>query len=483
MNPITVVTLGTGCEAYLTRGAYRALQGASKVVLRTEQHPLAPFIKSEGIAYETLDSLYDECEDFDTFNTAAAVSLLSLAQSSPICYAVSDPAFDNTIGALLKLQGTDGNITILPGVSHADRCLSLLAHQTPAVRLYAASEFQSARVTPGEPLLLCELSSRESASGCKLHLMSLMPDDLVVSLIQGDGESGELTRYDIPLFELDRQASYNHLSAVYVPAAMLDQRIRYDMDDLIEVMMRLRAPDGCPWDKEQSHETLLKDLLEESYEFIQAVRDEDIDHMYDELGDVLLQVVFHSEIARQHGEFDINDVTTAICQKMIERHTHIFGSEKAETAEDVLVNWEAIKRKQRGISSTSEAMDDVSTGLSPLMRASKVQHKAAKVGFDFESAQDALKKVYEEADEVAENIRNGEDPEMELGDLLFSIVNVSRLLGANPDIALFTATNKFISRFRKMEIMIKKAGKCIQDLTLSEMDVYWTAGKRDGERV
>ncbi|MEG1472381.1 MAG: nucleoside triphosphate pyrophosphohydrolase, partial [Clostridia bacterium] len=270
---------------------------------------------------------------------------------------------------------------------------------------------------------------------------------------------------------------------VYVPAVPLEKRTRFDMDDLVHVMKRLRAPDGCPWDKEQTHESLLTHLLEESYEYVQAVRDGDFDHMYDELGDVLLQVVFHAEIARQHGNFDLADVTTAICQKMIERHTHIFGTAKADTAADVLTNWEAIKRKQRGITSNAQAMDDVSTGLSALMRASKVQHKAAKVGFDFASPADALQKVYEEAEEVAQNLHAGENPEEELGDLLFSVVNVCRLCDKNPDISLFSATNKFIERFRFMENEIKKSGKCIEDLTLSEMDVYWCLGKQGGERV
>ncbi len=483
MNPLTVVTLGTGGEAFLTRGALRALKDGGRVVLRTGRHPLSDFLQSEGIAFETLDPLYDECGDFDTFNRAAAVRLLSMCESGPVCYAVSDPAFDNTVMTLQRLKPRGADVRVLPGVSHADRCLALLELQSPSVRLYAAAEFETARVSPLEPLLLCELHSRECAGICKLKLMELLPEETPITFITGDGATGELRSAPIPLFELDRQSAYDHLTAAYIPAVALEKRTRFDMDDLIAVMTRLRAPDGCPWDKEQTHESLLTNLLEESYEYIQAVRDREIDHMYDELGDVLLQVVFHAEIARQHGDFEINDVTTAICRKMIERHTHIFGTATADTAEDVLTNWEAIKRRQRGITSHAQAMEDVSTGLSPLMRASKVQNKAAKIGFDFSSAREALEKVYEEAGEVSENLDAQADPEMELGDLLFAIVNVCRLSGKNPDIALFSATNKFISRFRHMENAIKKSGKCIEDLTLSEMDVYWDAGKRDEQRV
>jgi len=321
--------------------------------------------------------------------------------------------------------------------------------------------------------------SRLDALTAAPHRMLFFCGTLNLIIASGWWLAHLVARYTgVPLFALDRQPAYDHLTACYVPPIEQVDRKRYNMDDLVAVMTRLRAPDGCPWDKEQSHESLLTNLLEESYEFIGAVRDGDVDHMYDELGDVLLQVVFHAEIARQHGDFDIDDVTTAITCKMIERHPHIFGSVKADTSAQVLDNWDAIKRSQRGIKSVAEAMDDVSTGLSAAMRADKVQHKAAKIGFDFPDALSALAKVHEEADEVRECLTLGENPELELGDLFFSVVNVCRLCKKNPDIALFSATNKFIDRFRKMEKSIEKAGKSTGDLTLSEMDVYWEAEKQ-----
>ena len=478
MATLTIVSLGSGGEEFLTRGTDRLLHEAKQLVLRTERHPMAEYLRSEGIQFETLDSLYEDCDDFDMFNKAAAVQLLTLLKQGDVCYAVSDAAFDYTVFTLQRLKPRETDVRILPGVSIAERCLALVDRDSCAVRILTASEFGSYRLTPQEPLLLCEMHSRECAGDCKLKLMQLMPEEMTVSLITGDEKTGELRREDISLTELDRQPHYDHLTAVYVPGVDMMSRTRFDMDDLIRVMMRLRAPDGCPWDKEQTYESLLPSLLEESYEYIQAVRDEDIDHMYDELGDVLLQVVFHAEVARQHGDFDILDVTTAICQKMIERHTHIFGNAVANTADDVLVNWEAIKRKQRGITSIGQAMEDVSTGLSPLLRASKVQNKAAKVGFDFADAKEALSKVYEEADEVAQCIDQKMDTEEELGDLLFSVVNVLRLCGKNGDIALYGAISKFISRFKGMEKHIKNAGKRIEDLTLSEMDVYWNTEKQ-----
>ncbi|MBP3646249.1 MAG: nucleoside triphosphate pyrophosphohydrolase [Clostridia bacterium] len=476
---LTIVTLGTGNEMFLTRGVEKALYAAQHVVLRTERHPMVDFLRVEGIAFESLDALYDACEDFDAFNRAAAVKLLSLAKEANVCYAVSDASFDTTVSTIQRLKPRDAQVVLLPGVSHAERCLSLIENHRDAMRLYTAESFLLSRVSPEEDLLLVELHSRECAGECKLKLMELMPEEEEITFITGNEKTGELKRSTIPLFELDRQKHYDHLTAVFIPGVEMLKRERFDMDDLMHVVRRLRAPDGCPWDREQTHETLLTDLLEESYEFIQAVRDEDIDHMYDELGDVLLQVALHTEIARQCGEFNLNDVTSAIAGKMIERHTHVFGQVKADTSEDVLNNWEALKREQRGIQTHADAMDNVSTGLSPLMRAAKVQKKARKVGFDWDSAQEALYKVHEEADEVLDNLKKGVDPAEELGDLFFAAVNVCRLCKKDPDLALHFATNKFIHRFRKMENAIKTAGKSLEDLTLSEMDVYWNAGKRD----
>ena len=477
MNEIRVANLSTGDESLLTMETTVLLASAELIVLRTARHPIARWLDKHNRQYQSLDDLYEACEDFDAFNQAAAVKLLDLAREREVCYGVTDASFETTVSTLQRLKPRDARVTVLPGVSHADRCLALLEEKPMGVRLFAAEEFRAARVSPTEPLLLCELHSRVCASDCKLRLMELLPAEAELRFFSGD-ERGALSVRAVPLCELDRQPAYDHLTAVYVPALALEARKRFDMDDLCAVMRRLRAPGGCPWDREQTHESLLTNLLEESYEFIDAVRQQDVDHMYDELGDVLLQVVFHAEIARQHGEFDSNDVTTAICQKMIERHTHIFGTAKADTYEKVLDNWEAIKRRQRGITSVTQAMNNGSTGLSPMMRASKVQHKAAKVGFDFPDATAALGKVHEEADEVLDCFARGIDPEEELGDLLFSIVNVCRLCGKNPDIALFAAIQKFVGRFQKMEISIKNAGKSIEGLTLAEMDVYWEAEKQ-----
>jgi tetrapyrrole methylase family protein / MazG family protein len=482
LHTITVATVSTGNVSLLTVQTLEALRAAQTRVLRTGQHALSAWLTQNALPFETLDSLYEQSEDFDAFNASASKRLLTLAQAGDVLYAVPDAAMDSTVTELQRIAAADTSLVFLPGVSHTDRCLAALGLPAGSLRMCSAQAFRDSHISPGEGLLLCELHSRECAGDCKLNLMRLLTDDTLVTLLTGR-EDGTLEKVEMPLFELDRRPAYDHLTACYVPPIPMESRTRYDMDDLVAVMKRLRAPDGCPWDKEQSHESLLTNLLEESYEFIGAVRDGDAAHMYDELGDVLLQVVFHAEIARQHGDFDIGDVTTAITGKMIERHPHIFGSVRADTSAQVLENWDAIKRKQRGIHSVSESMRDVSTGLSASMRAEKVQHKAAKVGFDFPDALSALAKVHEEAEEVRDCLIRQINPETELGDLFFSAVNVCRLCEKNPDIALNTSTNKFVDRFTKMEKSVQKAGKSIEALTLSEMDVYWEAEKQEKPSV
>ena len=236
MHPITVVTLGTGDELFLTRAVEKALHQAKQVVLRTRRHPMADFLRGQGVAFTSLDSLYEECEDFDVLNQAVAVKLLSLCRESPVCYAVSDAAFDTSVAALQRLKPRDAQVTVIPGVSQAQRCLALVEGDTSGLRVYTATEFLLSRISPRENLLLLEMHSRECAGDCKLKLMELLPDELPVTLIVGREEDGSLQAKEIPLMEMDRQPAYDHLSAVYVPAVPMEQRSRYNMDDLVRTM-------------------------------------------------------------------------------------------------------------------------------------------------------------------------------------------------------------------------------------------------------
>lgn len=254
----------------------------------------------------------------------------------------------------------------------------------------------------------------------------------------------------------------------------------YGVNDLIDIVEILRSPGGCPWDREQDHKSIRRDFIEETYEVIEAINKDDRDLLLEELGDVLLQVVFHTQIEREKGSFDLNDVADGICKKMIERHPHVFGDVSAETSEQVLDNWDVIKKRTKQQKSQTESMLSIPREFPALMRADKVQKKAAKVGFDWDSVDGAFQKVSEELAELKEAVTMGvvENANEELGDLLFSVVNVSRFISVDSEEALTCATDKFIDRFSKVEKMAEEKGIDMKETELSELDKLWDIAKQ-----
>ncbi len=255
---------------------------------------------------------------------------------------------------------------------------------------------------------------------------------------------------------------------------------KYEFSDLIDIMKLLRSEQGCPWDREQTHESLKKYLIEETYEVLEAIDMNDKDKLCEELGDLLLQIVFHARIAEEEGRFNISDVITGISSKMVSRHTHVFGKDKAETPDQVVENWEEIKKKEKGMKSQTEVLKSVPSNLPALMRSYKVQQKAAQVGFDWDDIDDAFNKVLEELREFkdvykSKNVARITD---EMGDVLFAMVNVSRFLNIQPELALTGTINKFIKRFEYIETESAKAGKELTSMNLEEMDKLWDVAKK-----
>ena len=251
----------------------------------------------------------------------------------------------------------------------------------------------------------------------------------------------------------------------------------YDLKDLEKIVSILRAPGGCPWDAEQDHKSLRRALLEESCEVIEAINEEDPDHLKEELGDVLLQVVFHADIEREEGRFDLTAVADGVSKKLLFRHPHVFGDVEVADSAEVLVNWDALKRQEKDQETYTDTLTAVAKSLPALWRAEKVQKKAKKAGFDWPDCTGAVDKLSEELDELKEAIAQGSNMEEELGDLLFSVVNVSRFLKADPEEALNTATEKFISRFAKVERMALSQGKDMAQMSLEELDKLWEQAK------
>ena len=251
----------------------------------------------------------------------------------------------------------------------------------------------------------------------------------------------------------------------------------YDVRDLEEIVRILRAPGGCPWDAEQTHESIRRNFLEEAYEAVEAIDEQSPDHLKEELGDVLLQVLFHARMEQEAGRFKLDDVADGVCKKLIYRHPHVFGDVSVSGTGEVLTNWEELKRKEKGQATNTDALHAVARSLPALWRAEKVQKKAKTAGFDWPDISGALDKLSEELNELKQAVAEGTNVEEELGDLLFSAVNVSRFLKVDPEVALGKATDKVLDRFRKVEAQAAAQNRSMEGMSLEELDKLWEHAK------
>ena len=471
MHTITIVALGPGSPDLVTLGTLKHLQKAKTLLLRTARHGAVKLLNEQGIAFQSLDSLYDESEDFDAFTQSAAQAVLELAKKTPLTYAVADPSCDASVRLLTQMVGD--SVRLLPGVPLQ---APFLQAALPRLPVLVSSAVDLPVVSAQQALCVFELHSKALAGDIKLRLLDVYGEQAEL-LFFPPGEAASRKYISTRLTELDRQPRYNHTSGFILLPQKLLERERFDPEDLLAIMRILRAPDGCPWDREQTHQSLAKYLVEEANEAACALLDEDWEAAAEELGDVFLQLAFHAVVGEEHATFTWGEMLQSICLKLIRRHPHIFGGQKLDTAQEVLASWEQIKKAERGDATTGGRMLEVPRGLPPLMRADKVQRLAAKAGFDWEKAEQALEKVHEEAAELLEALQSSRGAQDELGDLLFSCVNTARLMGVSADQALHYATEKFISRFNWMENQIKKDEKHWNLLTSNEIGVYWERSK------
>lgn len=254
---------------------------------------------------------------------------------------------------------------------------------------------------------------------------------------------------------------------------------RYDINDLISIIALLRTPQGCPWDREQTHESIKKNFIEETYEVIEAINKHSVEGLREELGDVLMQVALHCQMESECNNFDFNDVCNELCQKLVIRHPHVFGDVKAENTQDALKSWDSVKQQTKGYKSRYQSMVSVPIELPALMRAQKVQEKASKAGFDWRDKDGAISKINEEINELLNAVEHNSQPEIEdeFGDLLFSCVNVSRFLNVDSEEALKKATDKFIKRFQIVEKLADEKGISMKVSSLEELDMLWDKAK------
>lgn len=468
MKTITIAPLST--PQTMTRAAWDAVLHADTLYLQTSEHPSAKPVLDAELVFTTMDDLYETAVDFDELNDAIAERLVS---GGDCVYAVMGDGCFAQLPAIEKAAEKHGfRVDVLPGVSYAKAAFPKLQD----AQIYTARTLPK-RIDPDMPLYIQELDNPIIAGEIKLALSEIYPDEWPVTLatMQQDGHYSYRT---FPLSELDRKRTLFAGSVLYVKSATFEERTRYGYYDLVAVMQRLRAPGGCPWDREQTHESLKADLIEECYELNDAIDEQDDAHIVEELGDVLMDVVFHSVIADEQGRFNENDVADGIVKKMIYRHPHVFGSEKAESSTDVLKRWDELKQKEKNQKTQKEVLCAVPKRFPALMRSAKVQKRAGKVGFDWSNANEALPKVYEELEELKAAMNGSGNLSEEAGDLLFAAVNVIRLLGLDPEQLLHDASDKFISRFGRMEELAKADGFELSELSLAEQDVYWEKAKK-----
>jgi tetrapyrrole methylase family protein/MazG family protein len=481
MGEIVVIGLGPGDFGLVTGQTLALLETRPALYLRTARHPAVAGLAGRGIPFTSYDCLYEKYATFDEVYAAIAADVVARAGNERVVYAVpgSPAVAERTVALIREAAGAAGlGFSVLPAMSFLDLLYARLGLD-PVAGLTVTDAADVAALPPelGTALVVTQVYNARVASEAKLALMELYPDDFPVTVARNLGLADEEVR-TVPLYELDRLPAIDHLTSVYV-ARPPRRAAAFSLDPVVDIMARLRSPGGCVWDLEQSHPSLRRYIVEEVYEVLEAIELADADKLCEELGDLLLQIVFHARIAEECGDFSMQDVVDTVTDKMVRRHPHVFGDISVRDAAEVVVNWEKIKRREHP-GERPGVLDGVPKGLPSLMRAFKLQAKAAKVGFDWNSVAPVWEKIYEELDELRRAADGGarEAVEEELGDVLFSVVNLARFFDIEPETALNVTNNKFVRRFARVEAAVKGRGLKWKDFTLEQLDELWNEAKK-----
>jgi tetrapyrrole methylase family protein / MazG family protein len=540
MPSIIVAGLGPGAWEQVTLEVKALLESATVVYLRTRTHPTADHMPSH-LEVRTFDYLYERESRFETIYRRIAESLVETARQSsdPVIYCVpGHPAIGEASVRHLRAMAPDKgvDVRIMAGLSFLEPVCTALAldpleHGLQIVDGTELAGFTGARtvsddapkskiqnpkseepflfspysipvepaafpalagISPMYPVIVTQVYNDRVASACKLALMERYPDEHPVTVVLNAGVPGQEQVIETTLAEMDRGHGINHLACVYLrPLEPL--QLPREFDSLVYVMGRLRGPGGCPWDREQTHDSIKHHLLEEAYEAVDAMDAGDPETLAEELGDLLLQVVFHSQLAVSGEEFTLADVVGHIVSKLIRRHPHVFGDVEVTGAEHVLRNWEVIKAGEREAKAKAgrkfEAAQAAEQGLEgtglllsvprampSLERAQQLQVRAARIGFDWNEIEGVFDKVREELGELQAE-ESKEKRTEELGDLLFALVVLSEWMGINAEEALRRANDKFINRFTGMEKTIVGRGGKLRGMSVEDMDRVWNEVK------
>ncbi|WP_379971455.1 nucleoside triphosphate pyrophosphohydrolase [Ectobacillus sp. sgz5001026] len=483
-HTVTIIGLGAGELEQLTIGVYRKLKETKYMYVRTKEHPVIQELEREGITYTSFDDVYESFDQFEQVYETIASILLEKAKEEDVVYAVPGHPLvaERTVQLLLEKGKSEGvMVKIEGGQSFLDPLFaSLRIDPIEGFQLVDATFFTRSELELRHHLIFCQVYDSLIASDVKLTLMESLSDDYEVFIVTAAGTSFESVRA-VPLYMLDHETELNNLTSVYVPPVHDESILLHEFHTLRQIIATLRGPNGCPWDKEQTHESLKRYLIEETYELLEAIDEKDDEHITEELGDILLQVMLHAQIGEDEGWYSIDDIIKGLAEKMIRRHPHVFGDVSVTSTNEVLENWNDIKKTEKGKERES-VLSGIPKTMPQLLQAYEIQKKAAKVGFDWKDVEPMLEKMTEEWDEFRAEVKVMDTEKMlkEFGDILFAIVNIARFYKINPEEALHTTNIKFINRFTYMEEQVASMGKAMEDLTLEELDILWEEAKKKG---
>lgn len=477
---ITLLGLGPGDASLLTRAAWEVLNQAPEIYLRTRQHPTVAGFPS-GLKVHSFDHLYRNGESFESVYAEIVERVLELGRRPEgVVYAVpGHPYVAEATSPEIARRAREAGIPmrVVEGLSFLEALFSALGvDPMPHTALLDALELAVLHhppFPPSVPVVIAQIHSPAIASEVKITLMAQYPDEHPVQMVHGAGTPGVKVEH-LQLYEIDRTRDIGLLTALYLPP--LGENT--SMEAFQEIVAHLRAPDGCPWDREQTHRSLRPHLLEEAFEVLTALDADDPQAMQEEFGDLLLQIVLHAQIASEYGEFTMADVIAGIHEKLVQRHPHVFGDLELGDKEAVLQNWERLKAAERESKGDRKSgiLDGVAPALPALAQAEAYQKRAGRVGFDWPNIQGVLDKIAEELDE-ARQAGTEQERAAEIGDLLFAVVNLARWYDVDAESALREANQRFRQRFTFIEAAAQSQRRDLNDFSLDELNDLWEEAK------
>lgn len=475
---IKIIGLGAGDIDQLPLGIYRYLLNTkNEIYSRTNEHPVIKELIDEDVHFSSFDHYYTEQEEFVDVYASIADKLIEKAKKNDIIYVVPGHPLvaEQTVQTLLNQ--TDVSVEIKGGKSFLDDLFTTLKiDPIDGFQLVDGTKFSRDTLNYHQHIIFAQVYDTYIASEVKLALLEDLDPEYEVVIVKSVGSENEEVRR-VPLYKLDHQLELDNLMSVYVPPTT--EHLRHTFTDLKQTIATLRGPNGCEWDKKQTHSSLRKYLLEESYELIQAINNQDDENIIEELGDVLLQVMLHSQIGADEGYFTIEDVIKRVNDKMIRRHPHVFDETIVNSVEEINANWEAIKAKEVGRKKEKSVLDNILTSLPALQQTSEIIQKVKRNGFDWADISELWDKLDEELSEFKEAINNQDKKEMELefGDVLFVMADLANHYKIVPELALMRVNDKFTSRFKAVEEGAESLDKEVLDLTDAEKELFWEKAK------